>query len=132
MPAPVRGLSLPLRLHTKPGGFAWSTGDAKIRENLIHILLSAPGERPMRRAFGGGVQALVHEPEGAVLYGLLRHQIGAAIATLEPRVVVRRIEVAPDPDASVGGAVLIMLEYAVRGTAEVSQIFLPISPGAVP
>lgn len=132
MSTSLSGLSLPLRIDPDTGGWATTSDDAKIRENLVHILLTSAGERPMRRAFGGGVQALVHDPDGVVLHSLLRHQITAAIATWEPRVQVRDLRVATDPDEPGSGVVHVHLEYVVRATREPARIRVPLSIGSAP
>src|SRR5882757_5289504 len=101
-----RGPSIPFRIDQQTGSAAWSEGTDKIREDLMLLLGTRQGERPLLRDYGSNVAALVHEPDDDVTADLLRRQAHEAVIRWEPRIVVTRAQV----DRS-GDAVQLMLNY---------------------
>jgi phage baseplate assembly protein W len=77
----TRYLAFPLRIGSEP---ARSDRAAHVHEQIEQVLLTSPGERVMRPAFGAGVRALVFEPNGSALHQLavqrLRASLSAALA----------------------------------------------------
>ncbi|GAB2679026.1 GPW/gp25 family protein [Nocardia goodfellowii] len=88
-----RGPSIPFRIDPGTGSAAWSTGTEKIREDLMLLLGTRLGERPMLREFGSNVAALAHEPDDDVTADLLRRQAEEAVICWETRVVVTSAQV---------------------------------------
>lgn len=117
----IRGFSIPFRIDPTTGGIAQQAGDEKLKENIIHILMTRLGERVMRRAYGGGVHDMIHDPNNDALVALAQHQIATAIALWEPRVLLQGLEVFQD-----GGQLLIRLSYTVRRTNQAESIALPV------
>jgi uncharacterized protein len=116
-----RGFSLPFRIGAG-GGVAMEGGAEKLKENLIHILLTDIGERVMRRAYGGGVRALLHDPNNDALRAIVQRQIAKAIAENEPRVQVQSVV------ASQHGATLVAeLRYVVRESRQLQAVTIPLA-----
>jgi phage baseplate assembly protein W len=86
----AQGTAFPFRIDSRTGGVAWSSGPAKIREDLRILLGTRLGERPMLRDFGTRIHSLVHEPDDDVTADLLRKQAHEAIVQWERRIVVTR------------------------------------------
>jgi Bacteriophage baseplate protein W len=123
-----RGFAFPFRFDPLSGGIAWAEGPAKLHDNVMHLLQTNPGERVMRRTYGGGLRDLVQDPNDDVLRALAQHRIGKAIADHEPRIRPLRITVQPD-DADAGHAgVLVEIAYEVRRSHQ--QGLMTVSLGA--
>ena len=117
----IRGFSIPFRIDPATGGIAQQSGDEKLKENIIHILLTRIGERTMRRTYGGGVHDMVHDPNNDALRALAQHQIAKAISQWEPRVLLQGIDVTQED-----GQLLIRIRYVVRRTNQAESVSLPI------
>jgi phage baseplate assembly protein W len=115
----LRGISVPFRL--VGGRVAVASGDAKLREDLVAVLLTAVGERPMRRSCGGGLEQLVHEPDDDVTRALLRRQVAVAVAQWLPEVVLHEVDVA-DRD----GVLHVDLRYSQRGSPFPGAVSVPV------
>src|SRR6187397_103280 len=89
----AQGTAFPFRIDPRTGGVAWSSGAAKIRDDLRVLIGTRLGERPMLRDFGTRVHSLVHEPADDVTADLLRKQAHEAIVLWERRVVVTRARI---------------------------------------
>ena len=117
----IRGFSIPFRIDPATGGIAQQSGDEKLKENIIHVLLTRIGERTIRRTYGGGVHDMVHDPNNDALRALAQHQIAKAISQWEPRVLLQGIDVTQED-----GQLLIRIRYVVRRTNQAESVSLPI------
>ena len=120
MSEPITGLAFPFRFE---GGrlAVQRDGDAKLRENLLQLLLTTVGERVMRRDYGGGLRQLLHDPDNDALRAIVQHQVAKAIAAHEPRIAVQRLDVGQD-----GATLTITVHYVVRRTRATQQLSVPI------
>ena len=89
-----RHLAFPFRIGTD-GRTATPLSDAEhVRDELLQLLLTAPGERLFLPPFGGGVRRLVFEPASDVLRGVVKARITNALSRwLGHRLTVEMIEV---------------------------------------
>ena len=123
----LNGLSIPFRINPTTGGFSWQKDTTeKLKENLIHILLTGGGERSMRRNYGGGLKQLLHDPNNDALRAIVQHQIAKAIGKWEPRVALQEVNVFVE-----GANLLANLSFIIRGYADRQSISIPISLGDV-
>jgi len=90
-----QGLKHPFRFEKRSGSAAVSVSASieheHIRESILQILETRPGERLMNPEFGSRVKDLVFEANTDVLKSLLRYYIGKALERWEPRVIVTSI-----------------------------------------
>lgn len=99
-------------------------GHAAIRQSILMLISTRPGERVMRPAYGCELTHLVFSPNDATTAGLAIHAIRQAITRFEPRVKIMRLtadRVEESPDQ-----LRIMLEYRVRGSPESGSISLDL------
>ena len=89
-----RHLAFPFRIGTD-GRTATPRNDAEhVRDELLQLLLTSPGERLFLPDFGGGVRKLVFEPVSDVLRGVVKARITQALSRwLGHRLTVELIEV---------------------------------------
>jgi hypothetical protein len=71
-------LRFPLRIGA--AGAATSSRRAHVREQIEQVLFTEPGERVFRPEFGAGIRALLFEPNGSVLAGILRKRLTDSLA----------------------------------------------------
>lgn len=123
----ILGFSIPFRLDPASGGVAvQSDSSEKLKENLIHILLTGDGERVMRRDYGGGLRQLVHDPNNEALKAIVRHQIARSIIRWEPRVEVQSVTVRQQQ-----GTLIADLQYRIRRTQQPESLSVPIGLGGI-
>ncbi len=108
-----RGIRFPFRFSDRTGGTEESSEHNRIRESIIQILETRPGERFMRPEFGSQVKDLVFEQNDAVLKGLLCFRITDAIKRWEKRVVVTKVSFDDSPDVADANRVLVRIAYRV-------------------
>lgn len=65
-----------------------------IKNDLLSLLLTVPGERRNRRDYGCRLRLFVFEPANDGLADDLRNEIARAITKYEPRVTIARLNVA--------------------------------------
>jgi phage baseplate assembly protein W len=123
----VHGLSIPFRIDSATGGVAHESAGTKIKENIIHILLTGVGERVMRRDYGGGIRQLVHDPNNDALRAIVRHQIASSIGQWEPRVLLKDVMVTQE-----NGMLIVEIKYVIRRTREPHSLTVPLGLGGVP
>jgi len=118
-----RGVAFPPHIGAD-GRWAWSEGEPNIREAIQVTVLTEPGERLQLPDFGGGLGALLFEPNTTAT----RHQLGelirGAIADWEPRVTVQSVDV--DPDPADPEAAVATVTYQLIATQAVATVLLPV------
>jgi len=108
-----QGLRFPFRFSERTGGTEESSEHDRIRESILQILETRPGERLMRPEFGTRVKDLVFEENDAVLKGLLRFHITDAIKRWEKRVVVTNVSFDESFEATDANRLLVRISYRV-------------------
>lgn len=117
-----RGFGWPLGVdHT--GSIRLTHGAPDLDESIRLVLMTAPGERLMRPAFGCRIWDLLFEPITANLLGLICEAVRQALAQWEPRVEVEDVIARPAPDHD--GLVAIQVVYRVRATNDRRNLVYP-------
>jgi phage baseplate assembly protein W len=106
------GWSFPVGM-TPSGEVALASDAEDIRQAILIILGTTPGERVMRPDFGAGLNALVFEPLNTTTKALARHHVEQALIRWEPR--IDSITVTVSDDARLG-RLMIEVNYRVRAT----------------
>jgi uncharacterized protein len=97
----------------RTGGVATSQLDELVRESILIILGTAPGERVMRPDFGCDIHELLFAPNNINTAGLAAHYVIEALEKWEPRIEDVRAEANPSDDEP--NKLLIDISYRVRG-----------------
>jgi uncharacterized protein len=117
-----RGFRWPLAVdHT--GSIRLTDTADDIERSMQIILMTAPGERVMRPAFGCEIWDLLFEPITPSLLGLVAQAVYEALGQWEPRIVVD--EVTPTGDDKNDGAVRVFISYRVRSTNDARNLVFP-------
>ncbi len=128
MTTPIPNLiSWPLEAVDEDGRLKWARDDRSIREVMLNILLTRPGERLMRPEFGAGLLNFVHQPNNETTRNLIAGVVYKSLAQWEPRVVVRQVDVETDP-ANLAH-VHIVIHYRLRHNRMPSQFRVTLDLG---
>jgi uncharacterized protein len=113
-----RHLAFPFRLGADgrtatPASFA-----DHVRDEVLQLILTSPGERPFVPDFGGGARKIVFEPTTDVLRGILQARLTQAFSKwLGNRCTLENLEV-----TFLGELVEISVKYRLAGTTD-SRVF---------
>lgn len=116
------GWSFPPRV-TPDGRLAVATYEEDVRQAILIILRTEPGERVMRPDFGAGLRAFVFESVNQTTLSLIERRVRDALIAWEPRIDVRAVAVTQD--AAEHGRVLVDLTYQVRATNAIQNLVYP-------
>jgi Bacteriophage baseplate protein W len=104
-------IALPFRISAR-GRTAGAAYEEHVRDLVEQLLFTSPGERVMRPDFGCGLLDLVFAPTGPELVAALELSVRASLQRrLGDLIEVRALDM-----AVAGGAVRVVLRYAVRRT----------------
>ncbi|MCA9623475.1 MAG: GPW/gp25 family protein [Myxococcales bacterium] len=79
------GWSFPIAFDAS-GEVATVSEEEDIRQSILIILRTNPGERVMRPEFGAGLRALLFEPINAATASRTKHRVERALIEWEPRI----------------------------------------------
>jgi phage baseplate assembly protein W len=121
------GTAFPLALNGS--ALARAEYEESVRQSILIILGTAPGERVMRPDFGCGIHDLVFENAIPATIGRVQQTVHETLMRLEPRIDVISVDVKTGGD---GNVLLIDIEYEVRATNNVFNLVYPfyLQPGA--
>jgi phage baseplate assembly protein W len=109
------------------GALATVDGDAAVRQALILLLFTTPGERLLRPDYGSHLNRLAFAPNDQTTAGLAIHYVRTALRRWEPRVDLLQLDAYPDPDRP--ELLVIELRYRVRATLTVDDLALSVPVG---
>jgi phage baseplate assembly protein W len=130
MPTPIPNMiSWPLGSVDEDGRLDWSRDDKSVRDVMLNILLTCPGERIMRPDFGAGLLNFVHQPNNETTRNLIAGVVRKSLAQWEPRVVVSRVDVSPSPTNL--AEVHIVIHYRLRHNQTPAELNVTLTLGNV-
>jgi len=111
----------PVGLTLDPAGAIDTVADDEaVRQSLLMLISTRPGERVMRPEYGCDLHRLVFSPNDDTTAGLAIHFVRQAVERWEPRVEILRVDANRDPYESTRLA--IVLDYRVRATLQADTI----------
>lgn len=99
------------------GGIAMVTDLEAVRQAILILLSTLPGERVMRPEYGCQLHRLVFSPNDETTAGLAIHYVRQALERWEPRVEILRLDAGQDQ--AYPELLMISLTYQVRATQQV-------------
>jgi len=99
-------------------------GHLSVRQAILLLLTTRPGERVMRPDYGCHLSRLVFSPNDDTTAGLAMHYVRQALDRWEPRVEILRLDAgrsAEDP-----ARMDILLEYRLRASARTERLLFPL------
>ncbi|HEX9260343.1 MAG TPA: GPW/gp25 family protein [Acidimicrobiales bacterium] len=117
-----QGWAFPPRVTTS-GGIALVRRERELEEAMRIILMTYPGERPMRPAFGCRLRDFVFRSADDLTAAELAQEVRHALAQWEPRVTITAVDVKPDSyDRSM---LLIGIEYMIKDENDRRNLVFP-------
>lgn len=121
--------SWPLGGVSEDGQMRWSHDDLSVRESLLNIVLTRPGERLQREDFGAGLMNFIHQPNNETTRNLIAGVVRKSIQLWETRIVVEGVDVTPSPNQLAD--VHINIRYRMKHLSQSQELGLSLSLGAV-
>lgn len=118
-----RGWAMPVELDPLTGMVTSVAYEEDIRQSILIILETSPGERVMRPNFGCGIHELVFTAVDSTTVQRIRSVVEEALRRCEARIDVLHVNV--DEEATVEGQLLVEIEYRVRKTNQVGNLVFP-------
>ena len=107
------------------GGVQMVNEDESVRQAILLLLSTIPGERVMRPDYGCNLFRLIFAPNDFTTAGLAIHYVTKAIEQWEPRVEVSSVDAVPNlQDAS---RLDITLAYRVRATLRAETLLFALN-----
>ena len=103
-----RGWNSPVTPDLLSGKLRYVSGPEKVRQSILLILETEPGERIMRPTFGCGLRRYLMKPNTPATRALIKNDVEFALASFEPRIRLTAVSVDPGDDPSL---VLIQIAY---------------------
>ena len=116
----IAGLQLSAR-----GGIGMIDGNGAIRQAILILLFTIPGERVMRPDYGCDLHRLIFSPNDDTTAGLAIHYIRRAIEQWEPRVDIVSLDAGRGVEAP--ERLNIQLTYRVRATLRIEPLTVAVS-----
>jgi phage baseplate assembly protein W len=98
--------------------------DESVRQAILMLIETVPGERVMRPDYGCNLDRLMFAPNDETTAGLAIHYVRIALDRWEPRIDIVGLDAQRDPQRP--GELDILLDYRVRASRRVEQLRLPI------
>ena len=121
-PAELGGLAL-----TPRGGLETVSDRAAVRQAVLLLLLTRPGERVLRPTYGCELHRLLFWPNDDTTAGLAIHYVRQAVERWEPRVDRLRVDAQRNRDDA--SRLDVLLEYRVRSTGDEDRLSVQIDLG---
>ena len=117
------GWGFPVALDPDTGRTAMIAAEADIKQAILIILSTAPGERVMRPDFGCGANELVFEALDTATFTRVQAAVTDSLTRFEPRIELLNVSV--DPTQAADGLLLVAIDYLVRATNQSGNLVYP-------
>lgn len=107
------------------GRIAMVEGADSVRQAILLLLTTVPGERVMRPDYGCDLHRLVFAPNDPTTAGLAIHYVRRALEQWEPRIEILKLDAGQDPGSP--ERLQITLSYRMRATGRREEITLAMS-----
>ncbi len=107
-----RGWAFPFQFDPASGGIAMSEYEENIRQSIMLIISTKPGERPMLPAFGCKIHQFLFAPNTHATANMIAYHVRHALQRWEPRIEVDGVRARTGR----GGEVRIDVDYRIVAT----------------
>jgi phage baseplate assembly protein W len=112
-----------LRLSAK-GGIEMIDEHHSVRQAIILLLTTRPGERVMRPEYGCHLGRVLFSPNDDTSAGLAMHYVRQALERWEPRIDILRVDAGRNAEHP--ARMDVVLEYRVRSTQQSERLLFPL------
>ncbi len=104
------------------GKIAMVSDRASIRQSILLLISTIPGERVMRPKYGCNLQQLAFMPNDATTHGLAIHYVRTALEQWEARIDIQHLDA--DSNIDYPNTMDIILDYKVRHFQQAEQLII--------
>jgi uncharacterized protein len=112
---------------TVSGAIELVADDLALRQSILLLLATVPGERVMRPEYGCDLERFVFAPNDDTTAGLAMQTVRSAIERWEPRIDILGLDASRDPDDA--AKLVITLTYRGRFTGGVDTVSIATPVG---
>lgn len=117
------GWAFPVGFSSTTGGVKMSEREEDIRQSLMILFSTVPGERTLRPDYGCNLRRMLFETLTETVKAKIQDEIRRAVLLFEPRIDLLNMEL--DASHETEGKILIHLEYMVRSINARSNMVYP-------
>ena len=99
--------------------------EASVRQAILLLISTSPGERVMRPDYGCSLRHLVFSPNDDTTAGLAIHYVRQALERWEPRIEIMKLDAGRDEQSA--ERLTVVLEYRVKATRRTERTAFSIS-----
>jgi uncharacterized protein len=118
-----RGWAYPVRFDAQTGSAAEAAYDDDVRQSILIILETSPGERVMRPDFGCGIHDMVFTAIDSAALTRVKASVTDALTKFEARIELQDVRV--DPFEAADGKLLVDIDYRIRNTNQSGNLVYP-------
>ncbi len=107
------------------GGVDMVDGETSVRQAILLLLSTKPGERVMRPDYGCLIHTLLFAPNDDTTAGLAIHYVRRALTQWEPRIDILQLDATRDPETP--ELLNILLAYRVKATQRLETLNLQLN-----
>jgi phage baseplate assembly protein W len=107
------------------GGIELVAESDSVRQAILLLLSTIPGERVMRPDYGCDLYRLIFSPNDDTTAGLAIHYVGQAIKRWEPRVEIESLDAEPNTEDA--ARLDILLVYRLRATLRTETFMFSVN-----
>ena len=107
-----KDLKITMKPHPITGDLLVTKDDASVKQSVVNLILTTPGERFFDDELGCGISELLFEPLDFGTAGLIEDQIRTTLRKYESRVTLTDLSVDPNFDDN---AFDVEIEFTIRG-----------------
>jgi len=117
------GLNLPLNSNNTSFFKLNYTTKKQIQTNLKMLLMTIPGERPMRPNYGTNIRKILFEQDNSNLIQYIKDDVNDSIDEYLPYITVEQISITKDSNRHL---IYITINYYINATKEIDEVVVTI------
>ncbi len=110
--APLKDLKINLMPHPVTGDLQVTKEDAAVKQSVVNLLLTIPGERPFNSNLGSRISELLFEPLDYGIAAQIQSEIRTTLRKYEPRIGIVELNVEPEYEQN---SFSVHMEYEIVG-----------------
>ena len=110
--APLKDLKINFMPHPVTGDLQVTKDDAAVKQSVVNLLMTIPGERPFQSKLGSRISELLFEPLDYGIAAQIQDEIRTTLRNYEPRIGIVQLVVEPEYEQN---SFSVHLEYEIVG-----------------
>ena len=110
--APLKDLKINFKPHPVTGDLQVTKDEAAVKQSVVNLLMTVPGERPFNSELGSRISELLFEPLDYGIAAQISTEIASTIKRFEPRIGIVDLNVEPEYEEN---SFAVHLEYEIVG-----------------